>query len=91
MTSESNRRKFLGTAAGAAAFTLVPRHALGARSHSSWFGAATVDALLLPSETPAAPYRGRPPPIGAHMGTGDIGAARARAGHIARDEGKSGP
>ena len=29
MTSESNRRKFLGTAAGAAAFTLVPRHALG--------------------------------------------------------------
>jgi len=29
MTSESNRRKFLGTAAGAAAFTIVPRHALG--------------------------------------------------------------
>ncbi len=33
----------------------VPRHALGARSHSSWFGAATVDVLLLPTETPAAP------------------------------------
>jgi len=29
MTSEPNRRKFLGTAAGAAAFTIVPRHALG--------------------------------------------------------------
>ena len=29
MTSESNRRKFLGTAAGVAAFTIVPRHALG--------------------------------------------------------------
>jgi len=33
----------------------VPRHALGARSHSSWFGSTTVDALLLPAETPAAP------------------------------------
>src|SRR5512142_1411551 len=29
MTSDQNRRKFLGTAAGAAAFTLVPRHVLG--------------------------------------------------------------
>src|SRR5215471_17686335 len=29
MTSDSNRRKFLGTAAGAAAFTIVPRHVLG--------------------------------------------------------------
>ena len=33
----------------------VPRHALGARSHSSWFGAPTVDTLLLPTEKPAAP------------------------------------
>jgi len=33
----------------------VPRHALGARSHNSWFGTATVDTLLLPNETPAAP------------------------------------
>jgi mono/diheme cytochrome c family protein len=33
----------------------IPRHALGARSHSSWFGASTVDTLLLPDETPAAP------------------------------------
>ncbi len=33
----------------------VPRHALGARSHASWFGAATVDVLLLPAEVPAAP------------------------------------
>jgi Oxidoreductase family, NAD-binding Rossmann fold/Oxidoreductase family, C-terminal alpha/beta domain len=30
MTSESNRRNFLGTAAGAAAFTILPRRALGA-------------------------------------------------------------
>ncbi len=29
MTSDQDRRKFLGTAAGAAAFTLVPRHVLG--------------------------------------------------------------
>ncbi|HUK15249.1 MAG TPA: Gfo/Idh/MocA family oxidoreductase [Bryobacteraceae bacterium] len=29
MTSEQNRRKFLGAAAGAAAFTIVPRHVLG--------------------------------------------------------------
>ncbi len=29
MTSDPNRRKFLGTAAGAAAFTIVPRHVLG--------------------------------------------------------------
>ena len=29
MTSEPNRRKFLGAAAGAAAFTIVPRHVLG--------------------------------------------------------------
>ncbi len=29
MSSESNRRKFLGTAAGVAAFTIVPRHVLG--------------------------------------------------------------
>jgi hypothetical protein len=29
MTSEPNRRKFLGTAAGVAAFTIVPRHVLG--------------------------------------------------------------
>jgi predicted dehydrogenase len=29
MEHESNRRKFLGSAAGAAAFTLVPRHVLG--------------------------------------------------------------
>src|SRR5689334_25271750 len=29
MTSESNRRRFLGTAAGAAAFSIVPRHAIG--------------------------------------------------------------
>jgi predicted dehydrogenase len=28
--TEANRRKFLGTAAGAAAFTIVPRHVLGA-------------------------------------------------------------
>lgn len=33
----------------------VPRHALGARSHNSWFGTATVDTLLLPNETSAAP------------------------------------
>lgn len=33
----------------------VPRHALGARSHSSWFGAPTVDTLLLPEEKSAAP------------------------------------
>jgi len=30
MKSDSNRRKFIGTAAGAAAFTIVPRHVLGA-------------------------------------------------------------
>ncbi|HXK05947.1 MAG TPA: Gfo/Idh/MocA family oxidoreductase [Verrucomicrobiae bacterium] len=29
MNSESNRRKFIGAAAGAAAFTIVPRHVLG--------------------------------------------------------------
>lgn len=29
MTSETNRRKFLSTAAGVAAFTIVPRHVLG--------------------------------------------------------------
>ena len=29
MTSEMNRRKFLGTAAASAAFTMVPRHVLG--------------------------------------------------------------
>src|SRR5450432_1478547 len=29
MNSEQNRRKFLGTAAAAAAFTIVPRHVLG--------------------------------------------------------------
>src|ERR1051325_5402933 len=29
MTSETNRRKFLGTAAGAAALTILPRHVLG--------------------------------------------------------------
>ena len=29
MTTEQNRRKFLGTAAAAAAFTVVPRHVLG--------------------------------------------------------------
>jgi hypothetical protein len=29
MTSEQNRRKFLGTAAATAAFTIVPRHVLG--------------------------------------------------------------
>ncbi|MBZ5586915.1 MAG: Gfo/Idh/MocA family oxidoreductase, partial [Acidobacteriia bacterium] len=29
MASEQNRRKFLGAAAGAAAFTIVPRHVLG--------------------------------------------------------------
>ena len=29
MASDSNRRKFLGTAAGVAAFTIVPRHVLG--------------------------------------------------------------
>ncbi|MDE3164787.1 MAG: Gfo/Idh/MocA family oxidoreductase [Acidobacteriota bacterium] len=29
MMSETNRRKFLGAAAGAAAFTIIPRHALG--------------------------------------------------------------
>lgn len=33
----------------------VSRHALGARSHSSWFGAPTVDALLLPDEKLAVP------------------------------------
>ncbi len=33
----------------------VPRHALGARSHSSWFGAPTVDTLLLPNEKPVVP------------------------------------
>jgi len=33
----------------------IPRHALGARSHSSWFGAPTVDTLLLPDEKLAAP------------------------------------
>jgi mono/diheme cytochrome c family protein len=33
----------------------VPRHALGARSHNSWFGASTVDTLLLPEEKLAAP------------------------------------
>jgi len=33
----------------------VPRHALGARSHSSWFGAPTVDTVLLPDEKSAAP------------------------------------
>lgn len=35
----------------------VPRHALGARSHSSWFGAPTVDVLLLPDEKNAVPTR----------------------------------
>ncbi len=30
MTSDQNRRKFLGTAAATAAFTIVPRHVLGA-------------------------------------------------------------
>src|SRR5690348_7557136 len=29
MTSDPNRRRFLGAAAGAAAFTIVPRHAIG--------------------------------------------------------------
>ena len=29
MSNEANRRKFLGTAAGVAAFTIVPRHVLG--------------------------------------------------------------
>src|SRR4051794_39897774 len=29
MTSQQNRRKFLGTAAATAAFTIVPRHVLG--------------------------------------------------------------
>src|SRR5262249_4123013 len=29
MTSDQNRRKFLGTAAATAAFTIVPRHVLG--------------------------------------------------------------
>jgi hypothetical protein len=29
MSSDSNRRKFIGAAAGAAAFTIVPRHVLG--------------------------------------------------------------
>src|SRR5215469_4656432 len=29
MTPEQNRRKFLGTAAATAAFTIVPRHVLG--------------------------------------------------------------
>ena len=29
MTSDTNRRRFLGAAAGAAAFTIVPRHVLG--------------------------------------------------------------
>src|SRR5258708_16097594 len=29
MTSDQNRRKFLGAAATAAAFTIVPRHVLG--------------------------------------------------------------
>src|SRR5271157_1289540 len=29
MTSDQNRRNFLGTAAGVAAFTIVPRHVLG--------------------------------------------------------------
>jgi hypothetical protein len=29
MTSDQNRRKFLGTAAATAAFTIIPRHALG--------------------------------------------------------------
>ncbi len=33
----------------------VPRHALGARSHDSWFGTSTVDTMLLPGETTAAP------------------------------------
>ena len=28
MSSDTNRRKFLGTAAGAAAFTILPRHVL---------------------------------------------------------------
>ncbi len=29
MTSDQNRRRFLGTAAATAAFTIVPRHVLG--------------------------------------------------------------
>src|SRR5689334_17904832 len=29
MTADQNRRKFLATAAGSAAFTIVPRHVLG--------------------------------------------------------------
>ncbi len=33
MTSDQNRRKFLATAAGAAAFTIVPRHVLGGPSY----------------------------------------------------------
>ena len=34
MTSEINRRRFLGaTAASAAAFTIVPRHVLGGPGH----------------------------------------------------------
>jgi mono/diheme cytochrome c family protein len=33
------------------------RHALGAVGKNAWFGAATVDALLLPSEQPLAPVR----------------------------------
>ncbi|WP_050436325.1 hypothetical protein [Chondromyces crocatus] len=38
------------------------RHALGALGTSSWFGASTVDVLLLPGETPLAPKRsGRAP------------------------------
>ena len=33
MPSDQNRRKFLATAAGAAAFTIVPRHVLGGPSY----------------------------------------------------------
>lgn len=33
----------------------LPRHALGARSHESWFGSTTVDVISLPSEASVAP------------------------------------
>jgi DNA-binding beta-propeller fold protein YncE len=35
----------------------APRHALGAVGLGSWFGAATIDVMLVPQDTPLAPPR----------------------------------
>jgi hypothetical protein len=37
----------------------APRHALGVVGQPAWFGAATVDVLLVPEDTPLAPRRAK--------------------------------